>query len=32
MFQLDPFWNHIRRLTDVPPHLLKEIEHFFTIY
>ncbi len=28
----DPFWNHIRELADVPPHLLKEIEHFFTIY
>jgi len=28
----DPFWNHIRQLADVPPHLLKEIEHFFTIY
>ena len=28
----DPFWNHIRELSDVPPHLLKEIEHFFSIY
>ncbi len=28
----DPFWNHIERLSDVPPHLLKEIEHFFKIY
>ncbi|MBP9866259.1 MAG: inorganic diphosphatase [Candidatus Omnitrophica bacterium] len=28
----DPFWNHIHELTDVPPHLLKEIEHFFAIY
>lgn len=28
----DPFWNHIRELRDVPPHLLKEIEHFFSIY
>ena len=28
----DPLWNHIHRLKDVPPHLLKEIEHFFTIY
>lgn len=28
----DPFWNHIERLSDVPPHLLKEIEHFFSIY
>lgn len=28
----DPFWNHIRNLSEVPPHLLKEIEHFFKIY
>lgn len=28
----DPFWNHIQQLSDVPPHLLKEVEHFFTIY
>lgn len=28
----DPLWNHINKLTDVPPHLLKEIEHFFAIY
>ena len=28
----DPLWNHITRLKDVPPHLLKEIEHFFSIY
>ncbi len=28
----DPLWNHIRSLSDVPPHLLKEIEHFFSIY
>ena len=28
----DPLWNHITRLSDVPPHLLKEIEHFFSIY
>ncbi len=28
----DPLWNHIRTLEDVPPHLLKEIEHFFKIY
>jgi len=28
----DPHWNHIERLADAPPHLLKEIEHFFTIY
>lgn len=28
----DPLWNHIANLTDVPPHLLKEIAHFFAIY
>lgn len=27
----DPLWNHIRKLDDVPPHLLKGIEHFFSI-
>jgi len=28
----DPLWNSIESLANVPPHLLKEIEHFFTIY
>jgi inorganic pyrophosphatase len=28
----DPMWNHIECLEDVPPHMLKEIEHFFTVY
>lgn len=28
----DPLWNHIKSLDDVPPHLLKEIEHFFKVY
>ncbi len=28
----DPMWNHIYKLSDVPPHLLKEIEHFFKVY
>ena len=28
----DPFWNYINNLSDVPPHLLKEIENFFKIY
>jgi inorganic pyrophosphatase len=28
----DPFWNYIESISDVPPHLLKEIEHFFSIY
>ncbi len=29
---MDPLWSHIHNLSDVPPHLLKEIEHFFSIY
>ncbi|HXV60484.1 MAG TPA: inorganic diphosphatase [Vicinamibacteria bacterium] len=28
----DPMWNHLERLEDVPPHLLKEVEHFFRVY
>ncbi len=28
----DPLWNYIHSLADVPPHLLKEIEHFFAVY
>jgi inorganic pyrophosphatase len=28
----DPLWNHIKQLSDAPPHLLKEIEHFFSVY
>ncbi|MGC9383474.1 MAG: inorganic diphosphatase [Kosmotogaceae bacterium] len=28
----DPLWNHISNLNEVPPHLLREIEHFFSIY
>lgn len=28
----DPLWNHIQSLKEVPPHLLKEIEHFFQVY
>jgi len=28
----DPLWNHVRCLSDVPPHLLADIEHFFSIY
>lgn len=28
----DPLWNYINELKDVPPHLLKEIGHFFEIY
>jgi len=28
----DPLWNHIRKLSEVPPHILREVEHFFKIY
>ncbi len=28
----DPTWNYISHLSEVPPHLLKEMEHFFAIY
>jgi len=28
----DPHWAEIRSLEEVHPHLLREIEHFFTIY
>jgi len=28
----DPNWNHISDICDVPPHLLKETEHFFSVY
>jgi len=28
----DPMWNQIETLEGVPPHLLKEIEHFFRVY
>ena len=28
----DPLWNHLKSLDECPPHLLKEIEHFFKIY
>ncbi len=28
----DPLWNYINDISDVPHHLLKEIEHFFSIY
>lgn len=28
----DPMWNTIESLDGVPPHLLKEIEHFFKVY
>ncbi len=28
----DPFFANIRTFTDLPPHYLKEVEHFFTVY
>jgi inorganic pyrophosphatase len=28
----DPHWNHIYQIDEVAPHLLREIEHFFTVY
>jgi inorganic pyrophosphatase len=28
----DPQWNWLHKLSDVPEHLLDEIEHFFSIY
>ena len=28
----DPLYNEYRELDDVPPHFLKEVAHFFTVY
>ena len=28
----DPIWNSLNDLSDVNPHLIKEIEHFFQVY
>jgi inorganic pyrophosphatase len=28
----DPYWNRLNELSDVNPHLLIEIKHFFSIY
>mgnify|MGYP001394473890 CR=1 FL=1 len=28
----EPLWAHLRRLEDVPPHLLREMQHFFSVY
>jgi inorganic pyrophosphatase len=28
----DPHWNYIHRIDQVPSHLLREIEHFFSVY
>jgi len=28
----DPLFGHVRKLEDVPPHFLREVEHFFATY
>lgn len=28
----DPIWNNLNDLSDMNPHLVKEIEHFFQVY
>lgn len=28
----DPIWNNLKDLSDMNPHLIKEIEHFFQVY
>ena len=28
----DPIWNNLNALSDMNPHLVKEIEHFFQVY
>ena len=28
----DPLFGHIKKLEDVPPHFLREVEHFFGTY
>jgi inorganic pyrophosphatase len=28
----DPLWREAETLADIPGHLLRELEHFFTIY
>jgi inorganic pyrophosphatase len=28
----DPFFQHYTDYTELPPHYLKEVEHFFTVY
>jgi inorganic pyrophosphatase len=28
----EPVWGNVNSLDDLPPHMLNEIEHFFTVY
>ena len=28
----DPLFHHVRELSDVPSHFLREVEHFFSTY
>ena len=28
----DPIWNRLNDLSDMNPHMVKEIEHFFQVY
>ena len=28
----DPTWNHMNDITDLPPHIMQEITHFFHVY
>jgi inorganic pyrophosphatase len=30
--EADPSWSHVNEIDDLPPHLLREIEHFFQTY
>jgi len=28
----EPVWGEVKSIDDLPPHMLNEIEHFFTVY
>lgn len=28
----EPLWSHVRTLSEVPAHILREMEHFFAVY
>lgn len=32
VLQYDPFFDNISNFTDLPPHYIKEVEHFFKVY